>query len=96
MAVIIFSVVYGKIMKKTQKLVQDKKAHISTIAEETFSNIRTVKAFATEIQESDKYQIGNTEVYDVGVVKAFWYGGFNFIANLFVYGSMAGILVLGA
>ena len=46
--VIVFSFFFGKQMKKLQKKVQDEKAHISTIAEESFSNIRTVKAFATE------------------------------------------------
>jgi len=41
--VIVFSVVYGRMMKSAQKKVQDSKAYISTLAEETFSNIRTVK-----------------------------------------------------
>ena len=50
--VIIFSVTYGKYMKTAQKKVQDGKAQISTVAEETFSNIRTVKAFATELYET--------------------------------------------
>ena len=46
--VILFTIFYGKAMKLNQKEIQDKKALISTIAEESFSNIRTVKAFATE------------------------------------------------
>lgn len=35
-------------------------------------------------------------VYNIGYTKAVWYGFFNFIANFFVFGSMAAILVLGA
>lgn len=66
------------------------------MAEESFSNIRTVKAFATEEEEALKYAKGNNEVYDIGIVKAVWYGIFNFVANFFVYGSIAGILMLGA
>lgn len=53
--VIVFSGVYGKKMKSAQKLVQDRKAQISNVAEETFANVRTVKAFATENEESTRY-----------------------------------------
>lgn len=72
MPVIIFSVLYGRMMKDVQKKVQDSKAYISTLAEETFSNIRTVKgkiieiinkAFATEEEETAKFGKGNNEVY---------------------------------
>ncbi len=49
---------------------------ISTVAEETFSNVRTVKAFATEAEEVNKYNIGNIEVYNYGKLKTLWYGFF--------------------
>jgi len=94
--VIVFSVYYGRMMRNAQKTIQDKKAGISNIAEETFSNVRTVKAFATEQEESNRFRSGNVDVYNVGYTKAVWYGGFNFVANFFVFGSMAAILVLGA
>lgn len=83
-------------MKVSQKKIQDSKAFISTVAEETFANVRTVKAFATESDETKRFNKGNQEVYDVGYSKAVWYGVFNFVANFFVFGSMAAILVLGA
>jgi ABC-type multidrug transport system fused ATPase/permease subunit len=94
--VIVFSVFYGKQMKIAQKIVQDKKALISNIAEETFSNVRTVKAFATEKDEVRRFEEGNKAVYEIGFTKAAWYGAFNFVANFFVFGSMAAILILGA
>ena len=94
--VIVFSVFYGRMMKTAQKKVQDGKALISTVAEETFANVRTVKAFATEGQEVTRFERGNTQVYEIGYYKAVWYGVFNFVANFFVFGSMAAILVLGA
>lgn len=94
--VMIFSVVYGKFMKRAQKIVQDKKAQISNVAEETFSNVRTVKAFATESDETRRFEEGNQGVYDIGYEKAVWYGIFNFVANFFVFGSMAAILIVGA
>lgn len=43
--------VYGRAMKRLQKEISDHKAEASTVAEEAFSNIRTVKAFATEDRE---------------------------------------------
>ena len=61
--VIVFSVFYGSMMKKTQKIIQDEKAKISNQAEETFSNVRTVKAFATEQEEIGRFEVGNQEVY---------------------------------
>lgn len=57
--VIIFSVYYGEMMKVTQKKIQDSKALISSVAEETFSNVRTVKAFATETEETKRFNVGN-------------------------------------
>jgi ATP-binding cassette subfamily B (MDR/TAP) protein 9 len=94
--VIVFSVYYGKVMKKAQKIVQDRKATMSSIAEETFGNVRTVKAFATEDAETHRFLLANTDVYNIGYTKALWYGGFNFVANFFVFGSMAAILSIGA
>jgi hypothetical protein len=44
------------------------------VAEETLSNVRTVKAFATEEDEVKRYNAGNLEVYEFGAVKTVWYG----------------------
>jgi ABC-type multidrug transport system fused ATPase/permease subunit len=39
---------------------------MSSIAEETFGNVRTVKAFATEEAETHRFQLANTDVYNIG------------------------------
>ena len=52
---VIFAIIYGKIVKKLGKAITDKQAMCGTIAEESFTHIRTVKAFSTEDYESDKY-----------------------------------------
>jgi ABC-type multidrug transport system fused ATPase/permease subunit len=49
--------IYGRTMKKLQKLISDTKADSSAVAEEAFSNIRTVKAFATEDLECRNYAV---------------------------------------
>lgn len=46
------------------------------MAQESISNIRTVKAFADEIGSLDAYKIGNQKVYGEGVKKARVYGMF--------------------
>lgn len=46
-----FGPVYGRAMRKLQKEISDGKAAASALAEEAFSNVRTVKAFATEDRE---------------------------------------------
>ncbi len=53
-------------------------------------------AFATEKEEAEKFAKGNEDIYDLGYKKAVWYGAFNFVANFFVFGSMAVILALGS
>ncbi len=94
--VMVFGVNFGRAMKRMQEIIQDEKAKISNQAEETFSNVRTVKAFATEIEEIARYEKGNQAVYHQGYLKAVWYGFFNFFANFFVFGSMAAIFGVGA
>lgn len=82
-------------MKKNQKLVQDKKALLATMAEESFANVRTVKAFSNEREECRKYARENNEVYKVGFRKALWSGLFQCFANFFFYGSIGSILLVG-
>jgi ABC-type multidrug transport system fused ATPase/permease subunit len=55
--------IYGKFMKKISKSISDGKAAASNVAEEAFSNIRTVKAFATEDRECNAYAEKNDFIY---------------------------------
>ena len=48
----------------------------SAAADESISNIRTVKAFADEKQSVDHYHDKSKNVYKLGKTKAFFYGGF--------------------
>jgi len=58
----LFTYYYGKKMKTIQEEVSNNKAIMSTVAEETFGNVRTVKAFANEAQECQKFAVGNKRV----------------------------------
>jgi ATP-binding cassette subfamily B (MDR/TAP) protein 9 len=72
----IFSPIYGKTMKRLNKEISDGKAAASSIAEEAFSNIRTVKAFATEDRECINYADKNDYVYLKAKESAKCYGFF--------------------
>ena len=94
--VIAYALIYGRKMRSLQKAIQDNKAIISTIAEESFANIRTVKAFANEIDESKRFLKGNLGVYKQGLIKSTYYGGFQFISTFFTYGSMCLIIYVSS
>jgi ATP-binding cassette subfamily B (MDR/TAP) protein 10 len=57
-------VVYGNFMRRVSKMISDTKASATEVAEEVFSNIRTVKAFANEDNETVSYYKKNEEVYN--------------------------------
>ena len=82
--------------KKLTKKAQDKKAEASVIAEECFANSRTVKAFAMEKNEQEKYSKVNTVVYHIGALRAFIFGIFNFFLTAFLYGSIIVVIWYGS
>jgi len=61
-------------------------------AEEAFGNIRTVKAFANEIEETQKFNKNNMDVYDVARLRCIWQGFFVFLIQVLCYGSMSLII----
>ena len=66
----IFGKFYGNWMRKLQGSIQQAKAQMNTVAEESISNVRTVKAFCSEDKEIEKFLEGNKIVYDVGARKS--------------------------
>jgi len=67
---VLFSTFYQKWMRTLQRLIQNEKGKMNTVAEESFSNIRTVKAFSNEDTEIAKFATGNLVVYEAGRKKA--------------------------
>ena len=67
---------------------------MNTSAEESFSNVRTVKAFSNELDEADKFGKGNVATYDWGIKKAYWYGIFTCVVQILLYGSMVGVMAM--
>ena len=81
--------VFVVIMEQLGKDIQEAKAEMNTIAEETFANIRTVKAFATEQAESDRFRARNNKVFALGKRRAMLCG----IMTLF--GELVGAAIFG-
>lgn len=76
--VLAFGVIYGNQIKKLTKVIQDGKALMSNVADESFGNIRTVKAFSNEIEETEKFNKHNLDVFETSKKRAVWYGFFVF------------------
>ena len=75
---VFFGPTYGKVMRAINKDISDGKAAASNVAEEAFSNIRTVKAFATEDAECLNYAKKNDYIYKRAKAAALCYGVFQF------------------
>jgi len=45
---------------------------MNNVAEESFANIRTVKAFSNEREEMAKFFTSNNKSFKVGVTKSVW------------------------
>lgn len=63
---------YGECMKKFTMLIATEKSRMTSDALEGFTNIKTVKAFAAEQTEIDKFEAGNDLVYGAGMKKQIW------------------------
>lgn len=68
---VIFTTFYQKWMRALQRRIQDEKGAMNTVAEESFANIRTVKAFSNEEEELKKFEKGSNGVYLAGRTKAY-------------------------
>lgn len=82
------STLYNRFIKKNSRDVQDSLAVLSNTAEEKISSIRTVKAFAQEINEMDKYNSKLQDVltlsYKESLVSGLFFGMTNFSGNLII------------
>jgi len=75
--------VFSNLFFDSNDKFQTAKANLGSIAQETFGNIRTLKAFANEVQTVKKYDKDNEKVKEMGMYKAYVYGGFYFCITVF-------------
>ena len=65
---------------------------MNTVAEESISNVRTVKAFCSEDAEIAKFMHGNKDVYDVGARKSAAQAFLSLMSSVILYGAMIGVV----
>ena len=86
------AVFYGKKVKGLRKTFQDELATASSAAEETISNIRTVRSFSNEAKACDGYNEAIQASYGIGKTLALVQG--LFAGGTAVFAQLAVLLVL--
>ena len=94
--VAIVGVVFGRFIKKLSKRTQDSIADSNVIAEETFTGINVVKAFANEAAEIFRYRTKTEEVRKIAMKGALWRGLFISFIIFTVFGAIVFIIWYGA
>ena len=92
---IAFSTYYTRWMRELTREVQSEKGKMSAVAEETLSNIRTVRAFSNEEGEIKRFDAKNGEVYRIGRKKVIYSAVYSLLTTILLYGSMGGVMYCG-
>jgi len=66
------------------------------VAEESWSNVRTVKAFSNEREEINKFEVDNTVVFGLGRQRAILQGVFGLVVQILLYGSMVAVMYVAS
>ncbi|XP_035689924.1 ATP-binding cassette sub-family B member 9-like [Branchiostoma floridae] len=80
--VAVVSKIYGKYFKKLSKAVQDSLAKANEVAEETIASLRTVRSFAHETGECDRYREMLKSTYKLNLKEALAYGGYSMTTHI--------------
>ncbi len=86
---------YGRVLRKLSRKVQDALARSTEVAEEGLSSVRTVRAFAAEEREVARYSEAVEESYELAAKRAFAYGVFQGITGFAGYGAIALVVWFG-
>jgi len=93
--VAIGAAVYGRIVRRLSKRVQDALADATQVAEETIGGVRTVRAFAREDQEVGRYRQAVERSYRLAAWRALATGAFQAIAGFGGFGAIALVVWYG-
>lgn len=91
----ISAMLFGKRIRRLSRAAQDALAESGEVAEETLSGIRTVRAFAHESQEQDRYGVAVERSYDVARTRILNIAYFSSGASLFAFAAIAGVMWYG-
>jgi ABC-type multidrug transport system fused ATPase/permease subunit len=68
---------------------------LDAVAQESFSNIRTVRSFANEDKEVERYALQVNKAYNLARKMGILIGGFQGLSTLGIYGSVLFVLLYG-
>jgi ATP-binding cassette subfamily B protein len=85
----VVTVVFGRMMRRLSLKVQDAVAASNVVAEETIAGIRTVRSFARESHEADRYEEAVDRSYRLAAKRALAVGGFFGFNRFVAYGVVA-------
>jgi len=83
---------FGRRLRRTSTLVQDKVADATAVAEEAFSEIRIVQSFVQEAGEAARYGAGIRAVVEAAIRRAVIRGGFFAIITFATFTGTAVVL----
>lgn len=83
------SVYFGRRIRRFSRDVQDALAHASEVAEETIAGIRTVRAFAQEKTETERYRERIEHSFDLSKQRALVTALFTTVVSSASYGTIA-------
>ncbi|XP_072103931.1 ABC transporter B family member 1-like isoform X2 [Mobula birostris] len=94
--VAIGGVLYGEFVKRLRKKFQDELAAVGSTAEETISNIRTVRTYCSEKKSEELYGKGIDKSYQIGKNLALAEGSFSGLVLTVLQGAIVLVLWYGA
>lgn len=74
--------IYGEYYKKLSTQVQEATAKANEIAAEVVSSMKTVRSFANEDEEFDRYKIRQNAILKLKVKESFLYGGYRWCTEI--------------
>ncbi|MFD2035077.1 ABC transporter ATP-binding protein [Belliella marina] len=93
---VIIAIVFGKFIRTLSKQAQDELAAANVIVEETLQSIMTVKSFAGEDYESNRYRNGLNKVVKVALKAAGFRGAFISFIIFALFGGIVAVMWYGA
>jgi ABC transporter fused permease/ATP-binding protein len=89
------AVLFGRTVRASSKAMQEALGQASSVAEEAFTGVRTVRGFAREPLEEARYARRARDVFDVGRRLALAYGAFQGGMGFAGYAAIAAVLYYG-
>jgi ATP-binding cassette subfamily B protein len=93
---VVVAVVFGEFIRRMAKQAQDRLADSNVVVEETLQNIASVKAFANEGYEQQRYQTALTEYLRPALRSGMFEGAFVSFIIFALFGSIVLVLWYGA